>query len=360
MAEQKNSLPAHNFELFFELSPDLLCIAGYDGFFKKINPAVSKFLGYTDEELYSKPINDFVYKEDQDRTSEARNGLAKNIPLYNFENRYLTKRGDVVWLSWTSFPVDSDNMIFAIAKNVTHKKRLELERNTLLKDLKKTNKDLTQFSYKTSHDLRSPVNNLLSIFNILDLSKINDTETREYITILKLATDNLYQTLNKNVEVLLKKAEYSGPVEKLNFNESLDLVLRSINSLIETSKATIKIDFSELEEIKFNKAFLESIFINLITNSIKYSRPGIPCIIKIYSQKVNGFSQLIVSDNGLGFDMETVKDRIFGFGQKFHNHSDSNGIGLYLVYNHITSLGGSIVVDSKINEGATFTITFLD
>jgi sensor histidine kinase regulating citrate/malate metabolism len=60
----------------------------------------------------------------------------------------------------------------------------------------------------------------------------------------------------------------------------------------------------------------------------------------------------------MGFEMDKVKDRIFGFNQKFHDHTDSKGIGLYLVYNHITSLGGRIDVESKINEGAKFIISF--
>jgi signal transduction histidine kinase len=74
----------------------------------------------------------------------------------------------------------------------------------------------------------------------------------------------------------------------------------------------------------------------------------------------NGVKQLIFADNGLGFDMELVKDKVFGFHQTFHHHHDSKGIGLYLVYNHITSLGGQISIESKPNEGATFTISFKD
>jgi signal transduction histidine kinase len=82
--------------------------------------------------------------------------------------------------------------------------------------------------------------------------------------------------------------------------------------------------------------------------------------VSITSKKTNGISQLIYSDNGLGFDMDKVRDKIFGLHQKFHDHIDSNGIGLYLIYNHITNLGGHIRVESKINQGATFIITFKD
>lgn len=343
---------------FFELSPDLLCIAGYDGFFKRVNPAVLKLLGYSYKELYSKPINEFVYEDDKNFTSRVRDELTKSKPLFNFENRYLTKSGEIVWLSWTSLPVDSDRLVFAIAKNITHKKKLDEERNLLLANLTKVNKELKQLTYTTSHDLRAPVNNLLSVFNLLDVSKINDPETLVFIDILKSATDNLKLTLNNYVDVLSNKESLNEHIEEVTLKETLEGVLHSIGSLIQTSKSTIHINFSGLEKIKFNKVYLESVFLNLITNSIKYARPGCSPVISVCSNRVNGVNQLTISDNGLGFDMEKVKDKIFGLHQKFHDHTESKGIGLYLVYNHIINLGGQIAVESKLNEGTLFTISF--
>jgi signal transduction histidine kinase len=146
--------------------------------------------------------------------------------------------------------------------------------------------------------------------------------------------------------------------EELNFNDCLSVVLLSLNSLIKSSKAIINFDFSAVENIKFNRSYLESIFLNLITNSIKYARPDHLPVISIYSEKINGINQLIFSDEGQGFDMEKVKDKIFGLNQKFHDHADSKGIGLYLVHNHITSLGGKIAIESTVNKGTKFTISF--
>lgn len=358
MTGKHNLIPKEEFllEHFFELSPDLLCIAGYDGYFKKINPAVSKLLGYTNEELFSKPINDFIYSTDQHITSKHRNELTKNKPLLNFENRYVTKSGEIVWLSWTSMPIDDLKIVYAIAKNITHNKKLEEERNSLLTNFAKINKDLKKLSYTGSHDLRSPVNNLLSIFSLLDVSKIEDPETLQFVDMLKSTSESLRQALNDYVDILILEENNVAHIEELDLNESLNTVSRSINSLIQNSKTTITVDFSELEKINFNKAYLESIFLNLITNSIKYARPGNLPIISIHSQKTNGISQLIFSDNGLGFDMNAVKNKIFGLHQKFHNHIDSKGIGLYLVYNHINSLGGNIVVESEVK----FIISFKD
>ena len=343
----------YNLDLFFELSPDLLCIAGYDGYFKKINPAVSKLLGYSDEELFSRPINDFVYEEDQAVTAQVRHELTKSNPLYNFENRYRTKAGEVVWLAWTSCPVESDQLIFAVAKNVTHKKRYEEERNSLLTNLTKINKELKQLSYTTSHDLRSPINNLLSVFNLLDITKINDEPTIEIIEMMKSSSERLKQTINNYVDSISATEQLQAYEEELDFKESLDIVVQSIDTLVQDSGTTINVNFSE-----FNHAYLKSIFLNLITNSIKYARPDCPPVISIYSKRSSGVSQLIISDNGLGFDMEKVKGKIFGLHQKFHDHKDSKGIGLYLVYNHVTSLGGHIDVESQVNEGTKFTISF--
>ncbi|RBQ08924.1 PAS domain S-box protein [Pedobacter miscanthi] len=112
-------------EYFFEVVPDLLCIAGFDGYFQKVNPAVCRVLGYSQAELFASPISDFIHPDNRDRTAEKRTALLQGRSLFNFENRYLTKSGAVVWLSWTSVPIQKDSLVFAIAKDITYRKQLE-------------------------------------------------------------------------------------------------------------------------------------------------------------------------------------------------------------------------------------------
>jgi len=347
-----------NLERFFQLTPDILCIAGYDGYIKKVNPAFSNLLGYSFEELMKTPINDFIYSEDKLITSRSRENLKKEIPLLNFENRYVTKKGDLVWLSWTSISEPENDLIYAIAKDITHVKKLEAERNLLLVNLAKLNADLKQFSYTTSHDLRSPVNNLLSLFSLLDLSKIEDSETLEYIELLNTSTLNMKSTLNNYVDAISGENKINVQVEVLNLNDILNIVRNSINTLITNSKTSFEIDFSEVPELKYSSFYLQSIFLNLISNSIKYSNPEVDPVISIRSRKVNNTNQLVFSDNGIGFNMNEVENKIFGLHQSFHNSRDSKGIGLYLVQSHLQSLGGKITVESKVNIGTTFTMTF--
>src|SRR6476660_6926775 len=123
--ERVNSQTFFDLEYFFEISPDLLCIYGFDGYFKKINPAVSKTLGYNNTELFSSRVSSFVHPEDLLLSNHKMETLINGQSLLNFENRYLHKDGSVVWLTWTSVPIKKDEPIFASAKDITYKTHLE-------------------------------------------------------------------------------------------------------------------------------------------------------------------------------------------------------------------------------------------
>jgi len=122
-------LTTTEFEMFalFEVTPDLVCIAGKDGFLKKVNPAVVQKLGYTPEELYSSPVASFIYPEDRDMTGQVRTNLLNGEALLNFQNRYVSKDGTIVWLEWTSIYIADKEIVFAIAKDITERKRQEKE-----------------------------------------------------------------------------------------------------------------------------------------------------------------------------------------------------------------------------------------
>ncbi len=115
------------FEMFslFEMTPDLVCIAGRDGYLRKVNPAVVQKLGYTEAELYARPIASFIYPEDRDTTQKERLELLDGKPLLNFQNRYLTKAGDIVWLEWTSIYSSDKEIVFAIAKDITERRMIQ-------------------------------------------------------------------------------------------------------------------------------------------------------------------------------------------------------------------------------------------
>jgi signal transduction histidine kinase len=129
-------------------------------------------------------------------------------------------------------------------------------------------------------------------------------------------------------------------------------------SLLE-KKVKIHTDFSAAPSVTFATSYLESVFLNLITNTIKYRHPDRDPIIEIKTNKEpNGDTKLMFSDNGIGINMAIAKDKLFGLYKRFHDNTDSKGIGLYLIHSQITTLGGKIEVESEVNIGTTFTIIF--
>ncbi len=345
---------------FFYHTPDLLCIASFEGYFLKVNPSVSKVLGYSEEELLNIPIQDLIFEEDKKLTKVMRKQMLHGEPLLNFENRYKTKSGEIIWLSWTSIPVYESRYIFGIAKNVTERKEFERKQDLLFDEISRVNKDLEHFARLASHNLRSPLANIRGLFDLLDYDKIISEDNLNVINLIKQSTDKVSDTLENYINELVQKDTNAKlHIETLNLEACLKEVCTSVNSLIINSSAVIKADFVAFTEVDFNKSFLESVLLNLLTNSLKYRQPKIaPYIVFKTYIDANNCKQLIVSDNGIGFDMNKAKDRVFGLNQTFHTNSDSKGVGLFLVKKQVTEMGGDITVESTKNVGTTFTITF--
>src|SRR5271154_5221976 len=114
-------------EIFFMLSRELLTIADMSGYFRRLNPFWEKVLGFTLEELYSKPFFDFVHPDDRAATADQMGILAKGTDVINFENRYLTKDGHEKWFSWSAHSSLTSGLIYAIAHDITERKFSESE-----------------------------------------------------------------------------------------------------------------------------------------------------------------------------------------------------------------------------------------
>jgi diguanylate cyclase (GGDEF)-like protein/PAS domain S-box-containing protein len=111
----------------FELSRDMVATAGFDGYFKRVNPAFERTLGYSPEEMLSRPFIDFVHPDDRERTEEEAAALGEGSTTVQFQNRYFDKRGDVHWIEWTSIGVPEEDLIYGVARDVTDRKALEEE-----------------------------------------------------------------------------------------------------------------------------------------------------------------------------------------------------------------------------------------
>ncbi len=112
-------------EHLFNLSLDMLCVADIDGYFRSINDAFEKTLGYTKEEIYEHPFIHFVHPDDKTPTMGAVAQLSKGEPVTYFENRYRCKDGSYKWLAWTSMPVPEQGLTYGVGRDITDRKRIE-------------------------------------------------------------------------------------------------------------------------------------------------------------------------------------------------------------------------------------------
>lgn len=112
---------------YFTASPDLVCIASKEGYFKKVNDTVVRLLGYSREELFARPIASFIVEEDKARTYTTRQKLLQGETLVNFSNRYITKSGGIIWLEWTSIYFPENEIVLGLAKDITVRKNNELQ-----------------------------------------------------------------------------------------------------------------------------------------------------------------------------------------------------------------------------------------
>lgn len=309
------------------------------------------------------PHNTFVIDdliEDARTLERMRNEL---ISVGRYTGETIAKR-----LNGELFPVEiaavvssdidsTEQRIYMTIFDISERKNHERERELLIQELTKSNTELKQFSYITSHNMRAPLTNLIAILDLIDMGKIHDEETLEMIYAMRMATNNLNETLNDLIQILIIKGNSGIACLEVSLRYTLAKVTQSIQNMLSDSNTVIVSDF-DAPTVLFDQKYMESIFLNLITNSIKYARPGVTPEIAIKSFRHKNEVILTFTDNGLGFDMDKVKNRIFGLYQRFHTNNDSKGIGLYLVHSQITSLGGEIEVFSEVNVGTTFTLRF--
>ena len=280
------------------------------------------------------------------------------------ESKFTVKNdlGDLVifFLKYTPI-IDDEGQISRIminARNITAEENAEQEREKLIEVLTHNNRDLHQFSYITSHNLRSPLSNLMGILELLDTSKIIDEDTLMFIDGFRKSTLQLNDTINDLLKILVIKENVNSQQTDISLFDCWKKIENQTTELRKATGAEVILNFNSDSIIHFTPAYLESILLNLLTNALKYRSPDRKPLIKISCKEQGDYIIMEFSDNGLGIDLDRHKAKIFGLYQRFHNHPDSKGLGLYIVHSQLSALGGKIEVESVVNKGTCFKLFF--
>lgn len=326
------------------------------------SPSYVRTSGFSFKEHKGKTVLDIMYPDDVQRGRKIiEKAKASPKTATPFQLRILHKKGHFIWIEGTITNLLQNDSVKAYVLNyrdITLRKLMESERLKITSEILQRNRDLEQFAYIISHNLRAPVANIIGITDYLkdkDIDQAEKDQMSDGLIISARALDVVIHDLNT---ILQTKQEINEKKETVKFSEILENVKLSVATLIKNNQVVFYSDFSEIDEMVSLKSYMHSIFYNLVSNSIKFRQPEITPIIKIKSKLTENKIELIFKDNGVGIDLKKNSDQIFGLYKRFHTHVEGKGMGLYMVKTQVETLGGKISMESKPYKETKFIIKF--
>jgi PAS domain S-box-containing protein len=336
-----------------------IAIVSMEGYWLKINKSVCDIFGYTRSELFNMDIDNIVFIEDLGVHEKKYEKLIHNkIDKYRVKQRYFHKDGSIIWVliyvSLVYFKEGRPHMIWQFT-DITDRQKNQDKLKTMLVVAIEQNERLTSFADIVTHNLRSHSANLATITEFLEEDFSGGCQNENY-QLLKMAVGNLEETVSHLTEVAKIKEIESSELEALNLYAYVQKAMYNIIALAQNANAIIYNEIDEDLKVRAIPAYLDSIVLNFLTNSIKYRSDERAPIIELSSEVQDDFILFKVKDNGLGIDMEKFGDKIFQMYKTFHYNEDAIGIGLFITKNHIESLGGKVEVKSEVGKGTEFKI----
>ena len=347
---------------FFLLSIDLLAIAGFDGYFKQLNPRWEKALGYSEEELKAKLFLELLHPLDRETAASEIEKLKTGSATHYFETRYLCRDGTYRWLGWTAAPFPEEALLYIFARDITERRLAEDKIRSLNEQLEKrvlelteTNRALETFTYSIAHDLRAPLRAMLGFARALleDYGAKMDASGQEFanrIVISAKRMDDLIQDLLSYNR--LSREEIKLGAVKLE--AALEDVLKQCEPQVQEKEAEIRVE-TPLSDVWAHKDVVVQMLVDLVSNSLKFVATGVKPCVRIWTEERAAWVRLSIQDNGIGIASEHHQ-RIFRVFERLHSTEQypGTGIGLANVSKAAERMGGRVGVESQPDQGSRF------
>ncbi|MBR9915276.1 MAG: PAS domain-containing protein [Algicola sp.] len=328
-----------------------------------------QIIGINDTNFGSNPDdwNNRVHPEDKAQYYKDFKDHINNIkPMYENEHRVRCEDGSYKWIrdrgkivEWTK--EGQLRRIVGTHTDITARKEKEERLEKYLQLITSQNKRLHNFTHIVSHNLKTHIGNFKSILELHN-EATQTSEKEELMSHLKTISDALTDTIIDLDDIINIKSKSENNVlnERVNLHACADKIIASLKLESDRKQVTIYNSIRSLDTLKSNRSYLESILYNLISNAIKYSHPNRRSKIFLQTIHTKDCIKVLISDNGIGIDLKKYEKQLFDMYQTFHgtNREDSRGVGLYITKTQVEALGGQISVESTLDEGSTFTLTF--
>jgi PAS domain S-box-containing protein len=349
---------------FFTVSLDMLSLMNFSGYFKRLNPAWEKTLGYTNEELMSKSYIHFVHPDDREQTLELGKRVLEGENIQDYENRYICKDGSIKWLLWslTSFP--EQQLIYAVAHDITERKRAEDEWKKAEENLRQAQKmdAIGRLAGGVAHDFNNLMTAVIGYSEMaLRKAEPGGAISNDILEIKKAG--ERAASLTSQLLAFGRKQMLQPKI--LNFNSVLENIHKMLRRLIGEHIDIAVMPDANLGLVKADPGQIEQVIVNLAVNA----RDAMPDGGKLTLETANvhisneyAFNQLEVSpgyyvmfamtDTGFGMDVKTMA-KIFEPFYTTKELGKGTGLGLSMVYGIIKQSGGHVAVYSEPGIGTT-------